>query len=150
MSRSRRLTVGTAAVVAAVALIPSGASAAPDGSWQGLVLTGQCPDGKDLPAELIVVPRTPFLVAPLRLMDVKLTPSGEYTPTGKWLFPYTVLITGDPELKTRHLTPDVPYTRPGKPPKNPVTCVFTGVTQEKVDFTVQISGQILSVPRSGG
>lgn len=135
MSHPRRLAAGAAVAVAVLALMPTTAHAAPDGSMRGLVLSGGCPDQGSELKNLIVTPQTPFLFAPLRLID------GNFQPTGKWLFPYTVLITGQ-GLKTRHLAPGVLYTRPGWTPANQVTCVFDGATKEDGSFTVQITGPI--------
>jgi len=131
MFRSRRLAVGAAAVVAATALIPTTATAAPDQSLRGLVLTGKCPGLKTV----IVSPNTPNLFAPLRLIG------GDFKPTGKWLFPYEVSVYGE-GLKTRHMKPGETYTRPGRPPKNQVTCSFEGATKEDGAFQVEITGPI--------
>jgi hypothetical protein len=131
MSRSRRLAVGAAAAVVVTALVPTGVSAAPDQSLRGLVLTGECPGLKTV----IVTPRTPFLFAPVRLID------GNFQDTGKWLFPYTVSVYGE-GLKTRHMIPGETYTRPGRPPRNQVTCWFEGATKEDGPFSVEITGPI--------
>lgn len=135
MSHTRRLVAGAATAIATLALVPATSAAAPDGSLKGLVLTGGCPGQSSELKNLIVTPQTRFLFAPLRLYDAN------YQPTGKWLFPYTVLVTGE-GLKTRHLTPDVPYIRPGRTPANQVTCIFDGATKEDGPFTVQITGPI--------
>ena len=133
MSRSRRVTVGVVAAVAGVALIPTTASAAPDQSLKDLVLSGTCPP---VVKNAIVAPRTPFLFAPLRLMDQ------DFKPTGKWLLPYRISVTGE-GLKTRHLGPGDVYTWPWRPPKNPVTCSFEGATKEDGAFQVVIEGPVL-------
>ena len=140
MSQRRRLTVAAAAAVTAVAVIPAVATATPDQSFQGLVLSGGCPGQAGDLKNLIVAPRTPFLFAPLRLMDQ------DFGRTGKWLFPYTILITGE-GLKTRHLTPGVLYTRPGWAPRTMVTCVFEGATKDgdtgkDTSFQVTITGPV--------
>jgi hypothetical protein len=138
MSERRRLTVAAAAAAAAataVALVPAVAAATPDQSLQGLVLSGGCPGQAGDLKNLVVAPRTPFLFAPLRLMDQ------DFGRTGKWLFPYTILITGE-GLKTRHLTPGVLYTRPGWAPRAMVTCVFDGATKEDGPFQVTITGPV--------
>ncbi|MCO5299115.1 MAG: hypothetical protein M9886_04100 [Candidatus Nanopelagicales bacterium] len=126
-----------AVIVAAALIIPASAghAAPPDRpSLQGLVLVGGCPEqGSDL-KNLAVAPKTPFLFAPLRLLDP------DATPTGKWLMPYTIQVTG-PGLKSRHWTPDEVYTRPGWAPRNQVICVFEGKTEDG-PFTLQISGPI--------
>lgn len=140
MSAIRRLTVAAAAAVTAMAVVPQTAVAAPDQSLQGLVLSGGCPGQSSELKNLIVAPRTPFLFAPLRLLDQ------DFARTGKWLFPYTILITGE-GLKTRHLTPGVLYTRPGWAPRTMVTCVFAGDTKdedtgENTSFQVTITGPV--------
>ena len=131
MSRSRRLAIGAAAV-AAVALIPTTATAAPDQNMRGLRLSGEnCAGVKTV----VVTPRTPFLFAPLQLVNAE-----NAKPTGKWLFPYGIAVSGE-GLKTRHLLPTETYTRPGRPPKNMTTCSFTGETEDG-PFTVDITGPI--------
>lgn len=132
MSRSRRLAV--AVTTLALAGIPVSAPAAQSGSLRGLVLTGQCGQSSEL-KNVAVVPRTPYLFAPLRLLDADLR------PMRTWLFPYTVNVAGE-GLKSRHLIPGETYTRPGKPPAGQVTCVFDGATKEEGAFTVTIQGRL--------
>jgi hypothetical protein len=108
---------------------------------QGLVLdNGKCGDSSEL-KNVVVAPRTPYLFAPVRLFDAN------FTPMRTWLFPYSVkvVVVGEnddvnDELKSRHLTPGETYTRPGRPPRDQVTCVFMGRTKEEGDFTVTIQG----------
>jgi hypothetical protein len=133
MSRSRRPTVAATAVLAAAALLPSAAGAAPDASLRGLVLTGEATCGFKT---VHVHPRTPNLFAPLQLMD------GDFAPTRQRLFPYQVTVVSGEGLKARHLFPGEIHTRPGQPPQDPVTCVFAGSTREDGDFEVQITGTI--------
>ncbi|MBK6762824.1 MAG: hypothetical protein IPG68_05895 [Micrococcales bacterium] len=132
MSRSRRLAVGAAAVVATTVLIPTTATAAPDQNLRGLRLSGEgCAGLKTV----VVTPRTPFLFAPLQLINAE-----DAKPSGKWLFPYEIAVFGE-GLKTRHMIPGETYTRPGRPPKNQVTCSFTGETKEG-PFSVDVTGPI--------
>lgn len=133
MSRSRRLTLGAVVVVAAAALHPSAATAAPDGSLRGLLLTGEDTCGFKT---VHVEPQTPFLFGPMRLLGE------DFTPTGERLFPYEVTIISGEGLKARHLFPGDTYTRPGQQPENAVTCDFTGATKEIGSFEVQITGPI--------
>ena len=133
----RQITLGlvaTAAIAAPIAFA-SPATAAPDGSLRGLVLTGEDTCGFKT---VHVAPQTPYLFGPVQLIGEDLT------PTGRWLFPYEVTVISDAEedLKARHLTPGVTYTRPGQPPRNPVTCTFTGATKEVGSFEVQITGPL--------
>jgi hypothetical protein len=135
MSRFRRLAIAATAV--ALAGIPATAPAAQSGSLRGLVLDGKCGDTSEL-KNVRVAPRTPYLFAPVRLHDAN------FTPMRTWLFPYSVTVVGGNEegLKSRHLTPGETYTRPGKPPRHQVTCVFDGRTKEEGDFTVTIKGAL--------
>jgi len=133
MSRSRRFAIGAAtATVVATALVPTTATAAPDQNLRGLKLRGEGCFGMKT---VIVTPNTPFLFAPLRLINAE-----DPKPTGKWLFPYTVSVSGE-GLKTRHMFPEDTFTRPGKPPKNQVTCTFDGETGDG-EFQVEITGPI--------
>lgn len=134
MYRPRRVLATLALAVTAVAVMPP-ATAAQDGSLQGLVLTGDCPDQFGERTKVLVAPRTPFLFAPMRLLDTG------FQPMRKWLFPYSVQVTGE-GLKSRHMTPGVTYTRPGRPPKDQVTCTFVGAIKPDGEFQVTITGPI--------
>jgi hypothetical protein len=133
------ITRALCAVIAAAALIipaSAGHAAPPDRpSLQGLVVTGGCPGQSSDLKNVIVAPKTAFLFAPLRLLDP------DSRPTGKWLMPYTIQVTGL-GLKSRHWTPGELYTRPGRAPSNQVICVFEGETHEDGPFTLHISGPI--------
>jgi hypothetical protein len=133
MSRSRRPTFAATAVLAAAAVLLPSAAAAPDASLSGLVLTGEATCGFKT---VHVQPRTPNLFAPLQLMGE------DFAPTRQWLFPYQVTVVSGEGLKARHLFPGEIHTRPGQPPKDPVTCFFAGSTREDGDFAVQITGTI--------
>lgn len=133
MSHSRRLSVGAVAAVVAAALLPSAATAAPEGSLSGLLLTGEATCGFKT---VHVAPHSPFLFAPVRLLDA------DFKPTGQLLFPYEVKVISGEGLKARHLVPGDTYTKPGQPPNDPVTCDFTGATKELGSFEVQITGSI--------
>jgi hypothetical protein len=133
MSRSRRRTIGAAAVVVAAALLPSTATAAPDSSLRGLVLSGEDTCGfKTVHA----LPLTPNLFGPVQLLDETME------PTGKWLFPYEVTVLSGEGLKARHMLPGETFTRPGGLPTNAVTCDFAGATKEDGPFEVQITGAV--------
>jgi len=137
MSRAHGLVACAAVAAAVVALTPATATAtaADRPSLQDLVLSGSCGDSSEL-KNIIVTPRTPWLFMPVRIVD-----GGTFKPTGKWLFPYTVGVTGE-GLKTRHMLPGQTYTRPGRPLRNQVTCFFEGATKEDGAFQVQITGSI--------
>ena len=133
MSRSV-LVMGLGAAAVALALVPGPATAAPtDGSLQGLVLSGTC-GGGDL-KKIILAPRSPNLFAPIRIIGP------DFEQTRMVLAPYTVQLS-DEGLKSRHLGPEV-YMRPGKAPKNPVTCELDGATKEDGPFQVTITGRVL-------
>ena len=134
MSRSRRRTLGALAVVVGAALVPSMATAAPDGSLSGLRLHGEdtCGGIKNVYA----TPHTPYLFGPVRLLGE------DFTPTGQVLLPYEVMVVSGDGLKARHLLPGDPYTRPGQEPTNLVTCLFTWATEEDGSFEVEISGTL--------
>ena len=134
MSHSRRRTLGAVAVAVAAALVPSMASAAPDGSLSGLRLHGE--DTCDGLKTVYATPQTPYLFGPVRLLGE------DFTPTGQVLFPYQVTVVTGEGLKARHLVPGDTYTRPGQEPTNVVTCFFTGETTEDGSFEVQITGAI--------
>ena len=127
--------VATAAVAAPIAFA-SPATAAPDGSLRGLLLSGHetCDGFKTVYG----APQTPYLFGPVQLLGE------DFTPTGKWLIPYEIRVISDEEedLKARHLVPGETYTRPGQPPANPVTCEFTGATKEVGSFEIRITGPI--------
>lgn len=133
------ITRALAVMIAAAAFVPSASAveaAPPDRpSLRGLVVTGGCPGQASDLKNLVVAPKTPFLFAPLRLLDP------DSRPTGKWLVPYTIQVTGL-GLKSRHWTPGEIYTRPGRAPRHQVTCVFEGETHEDGAFTLHISGPI--------
>ena len=134
MSRSRRRTLGALAVVMAAALVPSTATAAPDGSLSGLRLHGEETCGFKT---VYATPHTPYLFGPVRLLGE------DFTPTGQVLFPYEVTVISGDGLKARHLVPGDTYVRPGQEPTNVVTCYFTGSTgEEDGSFEVQITGTI--------
>ena len=133
MSRSRRRTFGAVAVVVAAALVPSTATAAPNGSLSGLLLTGEATCGFKT---VYATPHTPYLFGPVRLLGE------DFTPTGQVLLPYEVMVISGDGLKARHLVPGDSYTRPGQEPANVVTCSFTGATREEGNFEVQITGPI--------
>lgn len=136
MTRSRRALIGMVAVLAAWLGLAPPAQAAPDQTLKGLVLSGSCPDQGSLLKNIVATPRTHHLWAPLRLWD------STFTPTGKWLFPSEITVTGE-GLKTRHLTPGVTYVRPGPAPRRAVaTCVFDGATKEDGPFQVAVTGVI--------
>lgn len=130
MPRMSALVVIVAASVVGVAV--PGAAAEPNPSLKGLELYGEC-DG--VVKSAWVKPRTPFLFAPLRLLD------DQYRPTGKWLFPVTIYAEGE-GLKARHMVPGATYTRPGKPPKKAqVTCSFYGKSPDG-DVRLEITGPV--------
>ncbi len=79
MSHSRRRTLGAVAVVVAAALVPSTATATPNGSLSGLLLKGEDTCGFKT---VYGAPQTPYLFGPVQLLGEDLT------PTGTWLFPY--------------------------------------------------------------
>lgn len=125
-----------AAAVLAVPLLAGPAPAATtDGSLKGLTLTGGCPGEPSQLKNVYTTPYTPFLFFPLALRS-----SETLRFTGKWLFPYTITVSGQ-GLKSRHLEPDV-YTRPGPTPAKMSTCSFEGRTVDG-PFQVTISGPIL-------
>ncbi len=133
----RRIILGlvaTAALAAPIAFA-SPATAAPDGSLSGLLLSGEETCGFKT---VYGAPQTPYLFGPVQLIGE------DFTPTGKWLIPYEVTVISDEEedLKARHLIPGVTYTRPGQRPTNPVTCDFTGASKEVGSFDIQITGPI--------
>lgn len=133
MARTRMTASVTALVTAVTAASAMGVAAAPPGpSLKGLELYGEC-NGEVKAAW--VKPRTPFLFAPLRLLD------DSNRPTGKWLFPVTIYAEGE-GLKARHMTPGETYTRPGKAPKKEqVTCTFYGKSPDG-DVRLEITGPI--------
>ena len=136
--RRRRIILGFVAAAAAAAPLAfaSPSTAAPAGSLRGLLLTGEGTCGFKT---VRVAPQTPNLFAPVRLLGQ------DFSPTGKWLFPYEVTVISDEEedLKARHLIPGVTYTRPGQPPTSSVTCVFfTSASDEVGSFEVRITGPI--------
>ena len=114
----------------------SPATAAPDGSLRGLLLSGTetCGGYKTVYGK----PQTPYLFGPVQLLGE------DFMPIGRWLIPYEVrVISGEEEeLKARHLVPGVTYTRPGQQAANPVTCDFTGASKDVGSFEVQITGLI--------
>ena len=131
----RKITLGlvaTAAIAAPIAFA-SAATAAPAASLSGLPLTGEDTCGFKT---VYGAAQTPYLFGPVQLIGE------DFTPTGKWLFPYEVTIISGEGLKARHLLPGVTHTRPGLQPTNLVTCDFTGTTRELGDFEVQITGAI--------
>ncbi len=131
MSRFRRRTVGAAAVVMAAALLPSTATAAPDGSLQGLRLYGEETCGfKTVHANAW----TPYRFGPVQLLDENLE------PTGTWLLPYEITVVSGEGLKARHMLPGETFTRSGPEPANSVTCDFIGETREDGPFEIQITG----------
>lgn len=132
MSRSRRLTAGAVAALMAAVLLPSAASASPDGSLRGLMLTGEATCGFKT---VHVTPQAPNLFAPVRLLGE------DFAPTGQLLHPYEVTVYGE-GLKARHLAPGDVYTRPGAPPADMVTCEFRGATKEDGAFEIWITGAI--------
>lgn len=77
---------------------------------------------------------------------------GDFTPywidgkTRQLLVPYSITLNGDEGLKARHLTPGVPLTKPGKPPKDGlVTCVISGQVRQvdvSYDFSLTVVGQL--------
>ena len=83
---------------------------------------------------------------------------GDFTPywidgkTRQLLVPYSITLSGDEGLKARHLTPGVPTTKPGKPPKQKlVTCVISGqIRQQDVsyNFSLLVTGQLRDEPRA--
>ncbi|MEZ5184259.1 MAG: hypothetical protein R2720_00800 [Candidatus Nanopelagicales bacterium] len=155
MTRPRRLTrvAAAAAVVSSMALVPS-AAVSPAGaigrdspSLKGLELKGGCEDetGQGLPDLKVihVTPQTRFWFAPMRILG------RDFEKTHKWLFPYTLTVVDGPSegLKTRHMTPGMPYFRPGKAPSHPIMCSFTGTSvlagNQKSDFELLITGSVL-------
>ena len=133
MSRSRRPLVGAAAAVLAAALLPSTATAAPDGSLRGLRMYGEDTCGfKTVHANAL----TPYRFGPVQLLDETLE------PTGALLFPYEVTVVSGEGLKARHMLPGQTFVRSGAEPKNTVTCDFTGDTREDGPFEIQITGTI--------
>ncbi len=133
MSHSRRRTLGAVAVVVAAALVPSTATATPNGSLSGLLLNGEDTCGFKT---VYGAPQTPYLFGPVQLLGE------DFTPTGTWLFPSEVTVVSGEGLKARHLVPGETYTRPGVQPTNPVTCDFTGATKDVGSFEVQITGAL--------
>lgn len=133
MSRARRLTAGALAALVAAAVLPSGATASTDGSLRGLLLSGEDTCGFKT---VHVAPQAPYLFAPVRLLGE------DFAPTGQWLHPYEVTVISGDGLKARHLVPGDVFTRPGPPPKDPVTCDFRGATKDEGDFEIQMTGSI--------
>lgn len=133
MTQPRMSALTVIFAVSVLAATSTAAAAPPGGSLNGLELFGECSGGVK---SVVVKPRTPFLFAPLRLLDT------QNKPTGKWLFPVTVYAEGE-GLKARHLTPGVTYVRPGRAPKAAqVTCSLYGKTADG-DIRLEIAGPIL-------
>lgn len=141
MSRSIRLLVGL--VLACVVGLAGGAiqpaAAAPvDDPAQGLALTSVCPVAEGASKDVSAVHPAGGLFGPyfLYALDAK----GTLT-TFAVLFPYQVTFSGE-GLKSRHVTPDLTYTRPGRAPANRIECTFNG---KNADGAVQavVSGTVL-------
>ena len=137
-TRRRRIILGFVAAAAAAAPLAfaSPSTAAPAGSLRGLLLTGEGTCGFKT---VRVAPQTPNLFAPVRLLGQ------DFSPTGKWLFPYEVdghqRRGGGPQGPSpdsrRHLHPA------GSATDDPVTCVFfTSASDEVGSFEVRITGPI--------
>lgn len=136
MPRSHKpLLAVCGAVAAAGLLVPAPAGAAAE-SFKDLVLSGTCLGQSSDLKSVVTVPKSGSLWAPLQLV------SGEtFQPLKKWLQPHEISVRGD-GLKARHLLPGEVITKPGKPPKNPVTCEFEGATKEEGAFQVTIIGAL--------
>ena len=135
MSVSRRLAGAAVAALAAAVLLPTAATAAPDGALKGLLLDGECDSGFK---SVYVAPRAPYLFAPMPILGA------DFARTGQSLFPHTVLlVSGEEEgLKARHHSPGETYARSGPPPKDMVTCDLRGDSKETGPFEVHITGTV--------
>ena len=133
MSRFRRLRIVASASIAATTLllpVSPAASSAPHKAAEDLVFAGVCPMPEPFSKDVVIVARLKNLWGQYRLLDANLR------DTRLKLFPYQVTFSGL-GLKTRHITPDVPYTKPGKTPENPVTCDFhTDTVDGPIDVAV--------------
>ena len=137
MSRLSRLRIVASASIAATALLLSmstAASSAPPKAPKDLVFAGVCPMPEPFSKDVVIVARLTNLWGPYRLLDANLR------DTRLKLFPYQATFSGL-GLKTRHITPEVPYTKPGKPPEDPVTCDFHTETADG-PIDVEVVGTI--------
>jgi len=137
MTRHRALAAFVLALMLAF-LQPTPVSAAPSpGRVQAVPLTGVCPwaegESKDVTSVL--------------LGNRMFTPYFIFDTSGRWtravLMPYKVIASGE-GLKARHLLPGE-YTRPGRPPKQPVTCEFAGSTDDG-DVSLEVEGTLIRMP----
>lgn len=136
MSRFRTfLLAGSGAILAAGLLVPASAGAAGE-TFKDLVLTGTCPGQASDLKSVVTAPKTDNVWAQLALLDGQ-----TFEPIDKSLKPYEISVTGE-GLKARHLLPGQVLSRPGRPPKNPVTCIFDGATKEEGAFQVTITGVV--------
>lgn len=144
MSRARHRPLGVIAVIAAALMLPTSATAAsspaaatapPVGLLEGLVLTGTCPGQS---SDLKSVITTPLSASPWGRIHLL---GSDFSDLKKVLVPHEITVTGE-GLKTRHAVPGLPYTKPGRTPANPVTCVFDGATKLDGPFKIVVTGAI--------
>jgi hypothetical protein len=137
MGRHRALAGLVLAVMLALLQPASAVAAPPPERIQAVQLTSPiCPwaDGESK------------VVSTLLLGNRVLTPYFLFVE-GTWrgvLMPYRVTASGE-GLKARHLIPDV-YIRPGRAPKELVTCEFTGSTPDG-DVNLVVEGTAIKLPR---
>ena len=129
----RAVSTSVAAVATVVALAGAAAAVPANPAPHG-TLTGYCERATDK-IDVTATAAGRGLWAPYRF------DRGGYT-----LIPYQLTYFFDEaSLKTRHLLPGVPYTKPGPRPASSVTCTFAGVVVEdgvKSDFTVFVVGTL--------
>jgi len=139
MTRHRALAALVMASLLAL-LQPTSATAAPrPDRIQAVHLTSECPwaegESKDVSSVL--------------LGSRLLTPYFLFDASGRWtravLMPYQVTASG-PGLKARHILPDVPYTRSGPAPNQPLTCDFAGSTPDG-EVNLHVVGTLIQMPR---
>lgn len=136
MSRYRQPLLALAgATLAATLLVPAPAGAVGE-TLKDLVLSGSCPGAASDLKNIVTTPTTDNLWAQLALVD-----GVTFEPINKSLKPYEISVTGG-GLRARHMLPGQVLARPGKPAKNPVTCVFDGATKEEGPFQVAITGTV--------
>ena len=138
MTRHRALAALVLALMLAF-LQPTSAAAAPSPKRiQAMHLTGVCPWAENQSKDVSTVLLGSRLMLPYFLFDTR----------GTWtravLMPYKVIASGE-GLKARHLLPGE-YTRPGRAPKQPVTCDFAGITPDG-DVNLQVVGTVIRMPR---
>ena len=138
MTRHRALAALVMALMLAL-LLPTSAAAAPrPARIQTVHLTGVCPWAEGESKDVSTVLLGSRLLTPYFLFDA----SGTWTRAV--LMPYKVVASGE-GLKARHLLPGE-YTRPGRAPKQPVTCDFAGSTPDGA-VNLQVVGTVIQVPR---